>query len=1236
MLSCSSSSTALRSRESHLGMAILMGITGRRHGFFILGLLLWVVAGGSRAAVLEPVALQLHDRSSPILQAPQLSSDDWQWLREKGELVLGVAAPSSAPMEIICGEDCYEGITADVLGALGRQLHVPVKVVRYGDRAAVLAALAAGDIDLVGSANLFEEQARGVRLTVRYLDSSPMLYVRSGELRTMPSGLDDMRIAMAQDYLSMDALRQRFPRAKVMTFASGEQALAELAFGDADVYLGDAVSSNYLVNLRYFSYVSLYKGLPAADLGFSFALRPDAARLQGILDVALNQVRERHEAELLKRWSGGGASVSVARAALSQAEQRWLQQNPVVRFVVSNDTAPLSYFDAQGRFSGTTADLLKAITARSGLRFELVRVARLEGQIRALQDGEADVSMLVPTLQREHALRFSGGLTQTTYGIVTRVGGPAITGAEQLRGKRIALPAEHALRDTLAAADYQFVEAETVAAAMQMVASGKVDATVALLPMAQYYVATLHGGQLKVAGMLENTPARLAFAVRKEDAELAGIIDKAMRQIPPDEVDIFQNRWRPRADVGSASWTDYRSLIYRFAALGLGILLLLASWNLHVRTQNRKRLAAEHALGDQLTFMESLINGTPHPIYVRDREGRLLTCNANYLDAFGTTSEAVTGRTALEGVKIDRGEGAGFHDDYMWVMANGKPLEVDRVLHVPGRTLNIYHWIHPYRDAQGEVRGVICGWIDVSDRWQLNEELRSALDAADQSSRAKTTFLATMSHEIRTPMSAVIGMLELALKNADHGRLDRGAIEVAYDSAQGLLELIGDILDVVRIESGHVSLSPRRANIREQVESVARVFDGLARQKSLSLDLRMDAAVNCDVLVDPMRLKQILSNLVGNAIKFTDSGSIRIDVEGDVSDGVHLRVRIKVVDTGIGIQQTEVDRLFEPFMQVDQERSARGGTGLGLPICKFLCELMGGSIAVSSVLGKGTVVCLDLPFSMLPELPASEQYQVRKALQHPRFKVLVVDDQPANRALLEQQLRFFDQEVVCAANGEEGLLEWRQGGVDVVITDCSMPMMNGYDMARAIRREEQRQGLPRAVIVGFTANAQPEERERCQLAGMDDCLFKPVSLSTLSQLLLGMPVARQHKQMQASPLGLDVEAILAELTGGDAQVRKALVAEARRSYQADLRELDRLLVVADPEDLGNLFHRIKGGARIFGAQPVVEACERAEALCRQQPFPRDAAVFAATAVAEALQSLVGQLPIHGQLPAGND
>src|SRR5207253_2643060 len=184
-----------------------------------------------------------------------------------------------------------------------------------------------------------------------------------------------------------------------------------------------------------------------------------------------------------------------------------------------------------------------------------------------------------------------------------------------------------------------------------------------------------------------------------------------------------------------------------------------------------------------------------------------------------------------------------YQADYQTVVAEGIPLILDRTLHIGERELTIYHWILPYRDSTGAVRGIIGGWIDISERRQLFDELRMAKEQADDANRAKSTFLATMSHEIRTPMNAVIGMLELTLKRADQGHLDRPAIEVAYNSAKDLLDLIGDILDIARIESGRLSLAPEQVNLRAIIESVIRVFDGLARQKNLSLLLEFNSNV---------------------------------------------------------------------------------------------------------------------------------------------------------------------------------------------------------------------------------------------------------------------------------------------------------------------------------------------------------------------------------------------------------
>lgn len=1173
--------------------------------------------------------LTLLDRSGVEFPIVELSNREWAWLRNKRTLILGVARPDFAPVEIISNDISYEGFTADVIGMIGKTLHVDIKVIQFVDRETALKALATGEIDLVSVANNFELANHRVRLTDVYIPDRAVLYVRRSEERVIPPGLAGMRVAVANDYLPMRQLRELYPNAFFVPYSSREHALAAMSFGNADVYLGDAVSSNYLVNINYFNYVRLYRALDFSTNGFAFAVRSDDVSLVNAVNTALKLINDRYLADTLKRWSGGGASVVTAKIKLSASEQRWIDSNPVVRFVATNDSAPMSYFDSEGHFAGVSADILRAISLRTGIIFKVVRADESADTLTFIDDGKADLTILVPTLEREIKYHFSRALLSSTFALITRNEEGQPSSLSELRNKKIALPPGHSLRETLAPASvYSVVDVPNFLEAMGAVVEGKADAAVTFLPIAQYYARNMHEGRLKVSGILENSRVTSSFALRKSDTELASILDKALQQIPPDEIDVYQNRWRPKADVSSISWTDYRGLIAKISWLGFSLISLLLIWNTYIRSQYKLRQQAERALNEQCNFMRSLIDDTPHPIYVRDRKGRMIACNSNYLQVFDTTEEAVIGRTALEGPKVDRAEALKFHDDYMRVMDTGESLAMDRVLHLQNRESVIYHWIHPYYDSQGTVKGVMCGWIDISERRRLMEELQAALSRADQSSRAKTTFLATMSHEIRTPMSAVIGMLELALKNADHGRFDRQAIEVAYDSARGLLELIGDILDVVRIESGHVTLSPKRANLRELVESVARVFDGLARQKALTLLLNIDAVVNCDVLIDPMRFKQILSNLIGNAIKFTDTGEVKVSIDGTVMQDDLLNIQLTVEDTGIGISPEELAKLFQYFAQGNHGRTSRGGTGLGLAISKSLCELMGGEVHVRSVLGKGTCVEMCIPFNILPEISREQRSQeITLETEHPKLRVLVIDDQQANRVLLVQQLAFFEQDVTSGENGADGVRLWQEGNFDLVITDCNMPVMNGYEMTRKIREIEALERRPPCVIIGFTANAQPEERSKCLQAGMTEYLVKPISLAALSGLLLSLCETSPPLKLEGYTAD-EVETIqenLHALTGGDKAMMRTLLLEAHNSYKRDLVELKLQLENFIPDEFADLIHRIKGAARIMRAQRLITACELTEHQCCTLPLDLEGLTESARLVESELQALILQM-----------
>ena len=555
-------------------------------------------------------------------------------------------------------------------------------------------------------------------------------------------------------------------------------------------------------------------------------------------------------------------------------------------------------------------------------------------------------------------------------------------------------------------------------------------------------------------------------------------------------------------------------------------------------------------------------------------------------------------------------------------MERGEPQIHDRVLKLPsGEVLTIYQWMLPYRDGDEKVVGMIAGWVDVSERQRLLGQLQEAKEDADAANRAKTTFLATMSHEIRTPMNAVIGMIELALKNAEQGRADRDALEVASVASRGMLELIGDILDIARIESGHLSLTLAPANPHELLTSVARVFEGLARDKGLALQVELDPLIDCAVMLDPLRFKQVVSNLLGNAIKFTATGQVRLGAMGATHLDGHLNLRLWVEDTGIGISAEDQQRLFNPFIQGgNHEQSARSGSGLGLVISRNLCEMMGGQLHLTSVLGKGTRIDVALVLALTTEAPVS--LPVPHIPPARALNILVVDDYPANRVLLARQLSFLGHHIVTADDGEQGLALWQSGHFDGVITDCNMPLKDGYALTRDIRAQERQRGLVPCLVLGFTANAQPEETARCRQAGMDGCLFKPTGLEDLRSALA--PRTACVVSDEAEP-AFNLSALTA-LTGGDKAALEELLAPLLASLKEDSAMLSTLYEQRNFPKLHDLAHRVKGGARMVRAQVLIECAETLENVCERRQL--DALGPAVEAIRSAIDNLHHSLALH--------
>ena len=1138
--------------------------------------------------------LSLLSRSATSGVEVALDNAQRSWLEHKRELRVGTSTTDYPPFDMTDSGQDYEGLTADYVGILAKTLDVSIKVERFASRDAAIKALEEGQIDLLGTSNGFEAANRNLLLSAPYAIDQPVLVTREGETRSLSQGLEGLRLSMVYHYLPLDEIKALYPKAIIQSYPSYQNALNAVAFDQADVFLGDTVSTHYMINKGYLKNIKMANFGRHEAQGFSFAVRHDNAQLLAIINATLKAVPDSEQERIAKRWSAGSdILLSDNKLQLTGREEQWLAQHPVVRVVVSETLAPLTFFDAHGNFRGITADLLEMIRLSTGLRFEIQRAHGLNTMIQRVKQGETDIiSAISPTASRESTLKFTRPYLVNSFVLLTAKGRQAPASLEQLAGKKLALSQGNPLTDYLRSQypRITLVETESIYRATELLAEGEVQGAVNTLVIANYLLASqMFRDRLQISATLGTQPATFALATARDATELHSILNKALLSIAPDELGIINSRWRGYAPASDSYWRNYHRLIYQII-IGTSLLLLLSLvWNAYMRRQIRHRKMAERALSDQFEFMRAMVNGTPHPIYVRDREGILKTCNDSYLQAFSARREDVIGKTVMQacGLLSNECEAHDYQADYLRVMAEGTPLVLDRPLNIGGKNFTIYHWILPFRDSLGEVQGIIGGWIDISERRHLLDELRAAKELADDANRAKSTFLATMSHEIRTPMNAVIGLLELTLKRADQGHLDRPSIEVAYHSAKDLLELIGDILDIARIESGRLNLSPERVNLRNLAHSVIRVFDGLARQKNLTLSLQFHPRGDApDVLIDPLRFKQILTNLVSNAIKFTRQGQVTLAINLlPASTPDHTELQLSVQDTGIGISDRDQARLFEPFAQAENSgQLALNGAGLGLLICRSLCEMMGGTLELSSQVNVGTLVEIKLRLPTLPPCLSSAAHEpVINPAAH-RLNVLVVDDHPANRLLMCQQLGYLGHRFTTEHDGAAGFKTWKEGTFDLVIADCNMPVMNGYDLTRAIRQYEQASQQRPCTVLGFTANAQPEERQRCAMAGMDDCLFKPISLTLLSQHLAALvPLDTGNEAFNLESLNA--------LSGGDNERKQRLLEELLRSNGQDLKALMHLPDNGDLKPFADIAHRIKGAARIVGAAQLIKHCE---------------------------------------------
>ncbi|HKC75496.1 MAG TPA: ATP-binding protein, partial [Chloroflexota bacterium] len=597
-----------------------------------------------------------------------------------------------------------------------------------------------------------------------------------------------------------------------------------------------------------------------------------------------------------------------------------------------------------------------------------------------------------------------------------------------------------------------------------------------------------------------------------------------------------------------------------------------------------------------------------------DLEGRLVLANQRIADMLGYTVEEMLGqivftflaeeeRAAARARLVQRPQGNQAHLRYdlklrhkagasVWVVASSAPQAAD----------------------DGQMIGVLMMLTDITARKQAEEALRRANADLEKAGQAKSEFLATMSHEIRTPLNGVIGLTSLLLGTPLTPEQQQYVTGI-QSSGDALLTLIDDILDLSKIEAGHLSLEVQPLDLRQVVREVVAVFTAQVRAKGLRISAHVAPAVPPLLVGDAVRLRQVLTNLVGNAVKFTEQGAVevRVDVVEESPEGTLLRLAVR--DTGIGIAPEVQAVLFEPFTQADASTTRRyGGTGLGLAIARRLVELMGGTIGVESTVGAGSSFWVTLrlargaaprgvsaaPVQGAPAAPAAQ-----RAGRAPRGRVLVAEDNAINQLVAVRLLESLGYAVDTVANGQHAVDAVRQGHYDLVLMDCHMPELDGFAATTAIRQQEHEAGQGHYTpIVALTADALAGDVQKSRSVGMDDHLTKPVTLERLAAVVerwsaesaaadpAGPAGAHAAATLQDADAVLDrsVLATLQELERGQSRLLPHLIRLYLQEAPAHLVALQEAVAQGDAGRVEELAHGLKGSSAQLGATRMHSIC----------------------------------------------
>ena len=1013
-------------------------------------------------------------------------------------LRVGLNLPDNRPYEVIADNGEISGIQVEILARLAQAMGLRLEPVVLPDFPSTLAALRERRIDLMTTVGYEPAREAYMAFTLGTAPNPGAVLGRQADhrLAAEPS-LNGRRVAIERGYVTRYHVQRLYPDALISERNDTADALRAVALGEDDYYFGSLLMALDRLQRDGIGGLAVKRSLVYATGQMHFGVRSDWPLLASALSKGVAAMRPSPmpslQAALSTLGSQGG---NLPRALPLQPDERTqLAGRSVLRVGAVRGLTLLNEATANGGHAGIGADYTAEVAARLGTAVDVVPFDSVADMLDALRAGRIHlVPFLTRTPARAREFSFSDPYLEMPYQIVARSDAPLYWDLNSLRGKRLALAAQHPLRELLAEryADIRIVDAPSGQAAMDMVASGDADAAVEAKLYANLRIHSDNNGVLRQVARVDDLPAQFHFATSAATAALVPLINRALADIPAAERDRLMRRWVAVDVVPGFPWRRWLPLM---VTAGTALLLLAAGtawWMRRLSLEVARRTQAEQRL-------LAVANSLPGVVfqYIASADGRLLQRYVSDAvdDFLGPGLRQVPSLFEAVALRAPAPQAARLRAARAECLATRQPFKqtahYNHPVHGP-------RWLHCEAVARTLDGGRIA-WtgyvVDVSSERALQAELVDAV-------QAKNLFVASASHELRAPLQAIT----LALARLGQGPLDeaqRQLWQMAQQASATLVQLIDDVLDLAHYESGRLSLHPAPVALAPLLQQIVEPHRLAAQTRGLVLQLQLSPALPAQASLDALRLRQLLANLVGNAVKYTPAGQVLVSavLDGEApADGAapvgNGWLRLTVQDTGVGIPPERQAQLFTPFGSPHAATPLPAGErshGLGLAICKRLAEAMQGEISLRSQPGQGTEVVVRLPLLAAPGVAAA---QADAPGTGPSGLVLLVDDDALSRLLLAELLRSAGYGVLEAADADEALLQWRSQPVAAVVSDRHMPGSDGPTLLHRIADDARSAGRPlplRVLCTGHPGDAVA--------LGVDAVLAKPVTLAALQRAL---------------------------------------------------------------------------------------------------------------------------------------